>query len=76
LRLFAYVKLVLSNVFKASSAAFKAGIARVKSRSQSCALAVTFFSISAALACSTPAVSFSLVTLSVSVATTYIKQNF
>jgi len=68
--MFTYVKLVLSSVFKASSAAFKAGIARAKSRSQSCALAVTFFSISATFACSTPAISFSFVTFSVSVATT------
>jgi len=68
-----YVKLVLSRVFKASSAAFKAGIARANSRSQSCAFAVTLFSISATFACSTPAVSFSFVTFSVSVATTYIK---
>lgn len=57
--LITYVKLVLSSVFKASSAAFKAGIARAKSRSQSSALAVTTFSISATLACSTPAISFS-----------------
>ena len=65
-----YVKLVLSRVFKASSAALSAGIARAKSRSQSCALAVTLFSISETLACSTPAISFSFVTFSVSVPTT------
>jgi hypothetical protein len=71
-----YVKLVLSNVFKASSAAFKAGIARAKSRSQSSALTVTTFSISITLACSAPAASFSLLTFAVSVATIYIQRNF